>query len=157
MEEDKLKCKEQWLREELRAARTLLTSWMQWGITVLAAIWINIYYIRRDAGAHLVEQKIINANEPLPLTRWLIGTFGLFVIAFVFAVVTNRAAGHHRAYRNLLVTLKGGYSGIEESIPVGNKLLNRSPWILFFSIPLMDFVAWFLFSASIKGSIPFQW
>jgi hypothetical protein len=151
-DEEKLKCKEQWLRDELRAARTLLVSQMQWGITVLAAVEINLYYIRRDAKAYLIEQNIINTNESFPLVRWLVGTSFLLVLAFVFSRVMKRASDHHRAYRTQLVNLNGGYSGIEETIKVGDRVLNMSPSIMFFSMPAFDFILWFIFLA-IKAQV----
>ena len=46
--DDRTKTKEQWLREELRATRSLMNNTLQWGITVLAAAELNLYYLRRE-------------------------------------------------------------------------------------------------------------
>jgi hypothetical protein len=149
--DEKLKCREQWLREELRALRTLLTSQMQWGVTVLTAAGLNLYYIRKDAKTHLVQLEKIRADELLPFPRWFIGTLFLIVLAAVFALAMSRVAGHLRSYRIQLRAMEGGVSGIEEPIPVGNwRFLNNSPYILFFTIPALDLGIWTVFYAGEK-------
>lgn len=154
--DDQLKTREQWIREELRAVRTLLQSQMQWGITVLAAVGLNLYYIRKDAKIHLVEQKVLQANELLPFFRWIIGTVFLVVLAAVFASAMRRVSLHHWAYRTQLRDMNGGYSGIVERIPVANnRFLNSTPYILFFAIPALDFFIWCLFYAGEKLQIQF--
>jgi hypothetical protein len=156
MEPDQLKMREQWLREELRAARTLLVSQMQWGMTVLAAVGLNLYYIRKDAKLHLVEQKLLKANELLPFFRWFIGTVFLLILASVFASAMRRVALHHRAYRTQLREMNPSYSGIVERIPVAdNRFLNNTPYVLFFTIPCLDLVVWALFYAGEKLQLSF--
>jgi|ERR1043165_677222 uncharacterized protein YggT (Ycf19 family) len=156
MESEQLKSKEQWLREELRAARTLLQTQMQWGITVLAAVGLNLYYIRKDAKAHLVEQMVLAAQELLPFSRWFIGTVFLLILASVFASTTRRVALHHQFYRTQLRDMNPSYSGIREDIPVAtNRFLNNSPYLLFFAIPALDLVIWTLFYAGEKLQISF--
>lgn len=59
-EADRQKAKEDWLRQELRAHRTLGISQIQWGVTVLAAVGLNLYYIRRDVTKHLVDLGALN-------------------------------------------------------------------------------------------------
>lgn len=52
--EYRLQIKEQWLREEIRAARALAFGVMQGGTTVLAAVTSFLYFIRRDITQHLL-------------------------------------------------------------------------------------------------------
>jgi hypothetical protein len=156
MEPDQLKTKEQWLREELRATRTLIHNQMQWGVTVLTAAALNLYYIRKDAKAHLVEQKLLLPNELLPFFRWIIGTVFLLVVASVFASTMRRVALHLQAYRKQLRAMEPSYSGIVETIPVGNnRFLNNTPYVLFFAIPALDLTIWTLFYAGEKLQISF--
>jgi hypothetical protein len=146
--QERLKTKEQWLREEIRASRTVLTSLMQWGITALVAVELNLYYVRRDAKLHLVQFHILNEKELLPLVRWGIGTLSLCILALVFWVITRRVALHHQSYRRQLTGLAShGYSGIEEYEHVGGGI-HFTPFILYFSVPIMDLFVWLLFDVA---------
>jgi hypothetical protein len=156
MSEAKVKIREQWLREELRASRTLITSLMQWGLTVLAAVALNLYYIRKDVHTHLVSSNIIQANEILPITRWLLGTAFLTLLAAVFTSYGNRFSAHHGHYRQLLLDMNGGYSGIKERVPRA-RLLYHAPLMIFFCIPLLDLAVWFLFYAGEKLNFSISW
>jgi hypothetical protein len=146
VEVERFRLKEQWLREELRASRTQLLGQMQWGITVLAAVGINLYYIRKDVHAHLVQQAVITPQEILPFTRWFLGTFFLLVLAWVFTALAKRLSSHHGVYRQQLIDMDGGYSGIRERVPRAS-FLYRAPFIMFFSIPAIDLLTWALFYA----------
>src|SRR4051812_23862030 len=100
--EPDLKTKEDWLRQELRASRTLFASQLQWGVTVLAAVELNLYYVRRDVARYLIELGALKPNELLPITRWLIGTTFLLMLAGIFARYTKRTIRHHVDYRQQL-------------------------------------------------------
>ena len=143
---DKLKAREQWLREEIRSTRGLMQRQAQWGITVLAAIALNLYYIRKDAHAYLVAQKQIAENELLPFSRWVIGTIFLCVLATLFLSIQRRFIKHHQAYRRELCDMRGGYSGIREPLEAGGvKWTTVVPFALMFTLPLLDLVLWFVF------------
>lgn len=148
-ERDRLKSKEQWLREELRASRTQLSNQMQWGITVLAAVSINLYYIRKDVHTHLVQQHRIDPSEMLPFQRWIIGTILLIFLAWIFTSLTRRYSIHHGVYRDQLMEMNGGFSGIEEKVPRA-RFLHNAPSFLYFSIPALDIMAWTMFYAGEK-------
>src|ERR1700685_3800245 len=105
--EEQLKLREQWLREELRALRTVLVSQMQWGITVLTAAGLNLYYIRKDVKAHLVSQHFLKEGELLPFFRWFVGTIFLCILAGVFASSMRRIVRHHQQYRTQLQAMDG--------------------------------------------------
>jgi hypothetical protein len=140
--------REQWLREEIRASRKLHVTQLQWGITVLVAAELNLYYIRRDAKLHLVAQRVLEESDILPFPRWLIGTVFLLITAIVFSALARRLARHHIAYRKQLIAMKGGYSHIAESVPAGNSFWLNWGWsLLFCSIPLLDIVTWCFFYA----------
>lgn len=129
---------------------------MQWGITVLTAAGLNLYYIRRDAQAHLAAQQVLKANEQLPFLRWVVGTLFLVIIASLFASAMKRVAAHHVEYRRQLLELKGGFSGIKEVLPLGSAgILNHTPYLLFYAIPVLDLFVWCIFYAGEKLHIEF--
>lgn len=147
--EPDLKTREDWLRQELRASRTLFASQLQWGVTVLAAVELNLYYVRRDVARYLIELGALKPNELLPITRWLIGTAFLIMLAGIFARYTKRTTMHHRDYRRQLLDMKPSYSGIEEPIPLGG-FNHRVAYYLFFVFPAFDIFTWAFFYAGEK-------
>jgi len=156
MEADQLKTKEQWLREELRSTRTIILNQMQWGITILAAVSLNLYYIRRDAKLNLVQHKVLLESDQLPFLRWMLGSIFLLIIASIFASATRRITLHHQAYRKQLYDMSPSYSGITETLPVAtNRFLNKTPSLLFFAIPALDMFVWTLFYTGEKFQISF--
>jgi hypothetical protein len=68
--DEKNKTKEMWLREEFRVSRTQMLTLVNWGVTVLAAAEVNLFYIRREVTKYLVEQKFLQPDELLPFSRW---------------------------------------------------------------------------------------
>jgi hypothetical protein len=139
--DEKLKIKEQWLREEIRADRTLMTSVLQWGVAVLAAVQLNLYGIRHDAAAHMVTAGVLRAGEILPLFRWVIGTLFLTMLAAIFSGYMTRAAHRHRNNRKQLVAMSPNYSGIKEDIPAGGSI-HYWHYALFFLFPAFDLFMW---------------
>src|SRR6185295_1492188 len=112
------KFKEDWLRQEIRASRALLVRLMEWGVLLLVAAEINLYWIRQDITLHLRDVGRLREDVILPVFQWSIGTLLLLVIAYVFARYTDRIAKHHAVYRAQLVSMTPTYSGIAESIGV---------------------------------------
>lgn len=152
---ERMRWKEQWLREELRTCRGQLSSQIQWGITVLTAAGLNLYYIRKDVYAHLIQLNVIKPEEMLPFARWSVGTIFLLVLAWIFSAITSRLAAHHRAYRKQLLDMANdGFSGIKETVP-RSSFLHKTPYVLFFSIPIMDFLAWAMSYAGSRLHIEF--
>ncbi|MCF7966675.1 MAG: hypothetical protein K9L79_14225 [Methylobacter tundripaludum] len=155
--EPDLKTKEDWLRQEIRASRTLATSLLQWGITVLAAVELNLYYVRRDVMKHLLDAGKLKVDELLPFPRWLIGTLLLSLLAYIFSQYMKRTVLHHVAYRTQLVSMAPSYSGIEETVSTGGSI-NKIHYYLYFAFPLFDIGVWLLFYAgerlNIQISIP---
>ena len=150
--EPDLKTKEDWLRQELRSSRTLMTSLMQWGVAVLAAVESNLYYVRMSVMRHLFDADRLKVDELLPFPRWLIGTLFLSLLAYIFSQYTKRTVLHHLAYRKQLLSMTPSYSGIEEPIPTGGHI-NRIHYYLYFAFPLFDILVWCLFYAGEKFSI----
>src|ERR1041385_4857192 len=109
-DDEKTKCKEDWLRQELRANRTLMTGLLQWGVAVLAAVQLNLYYIRRDVTRHLVERGRLKADELLPFTRWLTGTIFLMMLAYIFTSYMRTTIERHANYRKQLLIVSPTYS-----------------------------------------------
>lgn len=150
MAETKLKTKEKWLREELRACRTQVVSVIQWGMTVLAAVELNLYYIRSSVHEFLVNAYLLQERELLPFSRWVIGTVLLSILSMFFSIVLRRFTRRLRSYISQLMALKGGYSGIDERIPLP-KYLGRIAVVSFFAIPLFDLTLWIVLYSSQSG------
>lgn len=158
MDADQTKMREQWLREEIRACRTLCHNQVQWGVTLLSVISINIYYIRRDIRTHLVENDQIVNNEMFPLARWLIGTAMLLFVAFIFSSFLDRTIKHLVNYRKQLRALDGGYSEISEPIEAGNNfILNHGSRLIFYAFPVFDLILWGFFYIGKAIAINFTW
>jgi len=143
---ERLRKREQWLREEIRAMRKLIQGQSQWGITVLAVLELNLYYIRKDAHAYLVAQHRIAENQLLPFSRWAIGTVFLAVLASLFVSIQRRFVAHHQFYRRELASMNGGYSGIIETPQPGGAGWNTIvPFIMMFTLPVLDLANWAFF------------
>jgi hypothetical protein len=152
--DDKQKAKEDWLRQELRANRTLAISQIQWGVTVLAGVELNLFYIRQDVTKHLVELGVLKPGELPPLLRWSMGTFLLLILASIFTTYLNRTIRHHVECRKQLLAMNPSYSGITEAIPTGGSI-NKLHYFLFFIFPALDFTVWAMFYAGrFKLSLP---
>src|SRR5579864_1136130 len=52
---ERLKIREQWLREEIRANREITLGIMKWGVAVLTAADGLLYYVRRDVANRMFE------------------------------------------------------------------------------------------------------
>lgn len=154
--DDQTKTKEQWLREELRATRSLLLHQMFWGATALAAAAINIYYIRIAARVDLIKAGALTADEPPPFGRWVIGTFYLCLLAAVFIAINRQVGKQHIGYRRQLIEMNGGYSGIKETVPL-TKYLWLTPFLLFLSIPTLDLIIWAWFHVKRYITFSFFW
>jgi hypothetical protein len=139
------KTKEDWLRQELRANRTLMTGLLQWGVGIIAAVQLNLYYLRMAVVKHLVELKQLQPDELLPLPRWAMGTLFLVLLAYIFSSYMRRLVDRHVIYRTQLQSMSPSYSGIEEKLPIGN--LSRIHYLLFYAFPVLDLVSWALFYA----------
>lgn len=149
------RAKEEWLREELRANRSQMISLIQWGVTILAAIELNLYYIRRDVIRHLVDQKALQPNELLSPLRWSIGTLLLVIVAYAFSHYLGRTARRHVSYRDQLISMES-YSGIKEEIPTGGRI-RKVHYLLFYAFPLFDVFVWCMFYVGEKLKIPVPW
>ncbi len=132
-----LKMKEQWLREELRSTRSLMNSTIHWGVAVLTAASLNLFYLRRDVRGQLNIDYV-------PFKHWIIGTIFLFVLSCVFYSVLRRHRERFRHHRTRLSEMHGGYSGISEDLPGGIALLQLIPEVLFLTFPLLDLALWVL-------------
>lgn len=146
------RCKEQWLRQELRASRRLIVNLLSWGVTVLAASELNLYYVRRDIREHLIRLGVIQSSELLPFLRWFLGTAFLLGLAYIFSKYLQRVVQRHEMYRVQLQAMPHSFSGIKETIPVGGQL-SVTYYYLFFAFPLFDLCIWLLFYAGSKLSI----
>jgi len=156
MSDEQVKTKEEWLRNEVRATRTQIFVLLQWGVAVLAAAELNLYYIRRDITKHLVEQNVIQPNQLLPFPRWFVGTLLLILLAAIFSFYMRRLVIHHVSYRKQLTDMETSYSGIVESIPTGG-VINKLHYFLFFIFPGFDLFVWLMFFAGNKFQILIAW
>jgi hypothetical protein len=150
------KAKEEWLREDLRASRTQMLYLVQWGSTALAAVELNLYYIRQDVRKHLVEQHVMKPDQLLPIQRWILGTVFLSILAYVFSFYLHRLHRTHVGYRRQLIAMNPSYSGIHEDIPTGGRI-GRVHYLLFFVFPLFDVFVWLLFYAGPRLHITIPW
>ena len=149
----RLKFKEETLREEIRASRTLMQGTMQWGVTTLAAIETALYYVRRDVANNLSLHHLLPPNGTVPPVRWFVGTGFLLLIATVFCVITKYMTGRHVGYRRQLLEMGESYSGIEER-PTGGRI-NCLPQLLFLAFPAFDCLVWLYFHITSSITIMF--
>jgi len=147
------KTTEDWLRQELRADRTLMTGLMQWGVGIMAAIQLNLYYIRRDAAKHLVDLKKLQPDQLLPFGRWVCGTLLLVLLAYIFSSYMKRIIVRHVGHRKQLENGASSYSGIEEVAPIGG--LKNMHNLLFWAFPAYDLIVYIYFYAGEKLSFSF--
>jgi hypothetical protein len=140
--EDKLKTKEEWLREEIRAVRALSFTVIQWGVTVLTAVGTSLYYLRRDIADHL---KPPSDMEAISYYRWCIGSGFLFFLASIFSRQTKYLNIKLVSYREQLIDMKPSYSGIFEKQPA-KTWLSKLTHLLLYAFPILDQFLYLVFS-----------
>jgi hypothetical protein len=147
--------KEDWLRQELRGCRGLLVSLVQWGIAVLAALEVFLYYMRQDMTVHLRDLGRLHTDALLPMPQWLIGTLLLWLIAYIFARYADRIGEHYRQYRLQLVSMTPTYSTIAELTDV-TEVRHR---YAYYAFPAFDFAWWLVFFVAqwIGGRFDLVW
>ena len=149
--DEHIKLKEQWLREEIRAGRVVMLTMLRWGITLQTAVEAALYFIRRD----VMLRQAIPADQPFPFFRWIVGTGIQLFLAFVFWKFTSYTMKTHVNYRAQLVAMQPSYSGIEER-PSGNRLLPKMVLWLFLSFPLAAVLLWLYLLALAEHTINFN-
>jgi len=152
LEMERSKLREEWLREEIRAVRTLAFTLIQWGVTVLTAVETSLYYLRRDVTEHLVASHRILPGELIPWPRWLLGTLFLLFLAYIFSNLLNYLNKKLVSYREQLIA-GPSYSGIVEVQPAKTKW-SLAPHLLFYAFPLIDLALYFGFSVAKSFNIP---
>jgi hypothetical protein len=152
VEIERQKIREQWLREEIRASRTLLFQIARWGVMTLAAVSTALYYVRRDVLNHLSQHNVLPANGTVPPGRWFVGTAFLCMIAIMFCTMSKYLSRKHVAYRTQLLEIQPSYSGIKESPTGGN--INLFPYFIYLAFPILDFGLWFYFRLTNGITIP---
>jgi hypothetical protein len=151
MNDEHLKEREQWLREEIRELRKMNLLLLQWGTTVLAAVELNLYYIRKDVANAVYGQA--HHQMLLPLQRWCLGTLFLVLLGWIFSHYTRRTSARLKAYREQLISASKVYSGIVEHPPVGGAMRVHS--YLYFAFAVFDLGLWCLFYAGEKLHVSF--
>jgi hypothetical protein len=139
MFDERNRTKEKWLREEIRATRSSFTGLLQWGVTILAALETNLYYVRRDVAKHLQEAQLVSPDQMFPFFKWVVGTFFIFSIAVIFSILIYYVIRRHIGYRSQLLAMDS-YSGIVE--PKTGGKINFIPFGLLFFFPVFDLVLW---------------
>jgi hypothetical protein len=147
------KTKEDWIRQELRADRTLMIGLLQWGVGILAVIQLNLYYVRRDVVKYLVDNKKLQPDEMLPFFRWFLGTVFLGLLAYIFTTYMKRIVIRHVAHRKQMEVDGKSWSGIREEAPIGT--LNHLHYLLFWAFPVYDLFVYVCFYAGEKLHIVF--
>jgi hypothetical protein len=151
---ERYKEKENTLRKEIRANRTMLLSLFRWGVTVLAGLESSLYFIRRDAANHLAQIGALSSTGTVPLGRWLAGTAFMTLNAFIFCALTKYTIKRHIGYRSQLIEMNPSFTGIKENGLAGGNM-NNMHYFLFYAFPVFDFVLWFYFR--VAGSISIHW
>jgi hypothetical protein len=141
-----MKSKEELLREEVRAAQDLLFRINQWAITVILSLQTAIYFVRRDILAEYITRGITKPGEPLPWNRYLVGTFGLLIVASIFSFMTFIVSRRYRDYREQLA--EGSESGIRDW-PV-NRYARWTVVGLYYIFPLLDLLIRLYITIEIK-------
>ena len=126
--------KERILREEIRALHVAGMRVVQWGVTVLISLQTALFFVRRDVTNEYVGRGLLHAGEPLPWHRYIIGSAFLFILAMIFARMSQRTSERLYNYKKQLL----------ECLPSGIEEIGRFPDMRFlmigvyFIFPLLD-------------------
>lgn len=149
---ERLRIKEQWLREEIRANRTLMLALFQWGLAVLVGMGTILYYVRRDVANNLALHHSLPPDGTVPPVRWFVGTAIMLMVSLIFCSMSKYLIKRQVTYRTQLIEMKPSFSGIIEG-PTGGRI-NRYHYWLFLAFPFLDAVLWFYFRLACSFTIP---
>jgi hypothetical protein len=133
---------EEIVRDELKSLRDLSLRLAQWGVTVLAALQMVLYYVRNDVYARLLEAKAIQPGDLLPAGYYFTGTIFLVIVATIFTLFLYLLTNSYRYYRGLL----GNEVSTTVAVPASrlSKVTRYLILLLFYVFPLIDILirAW---------------
>jgi len=75
----------------------------QWAVTTLIGLQTAIFFLHTVNLQRMVADNELKPGEHLPWNMYLMGTFVLAVVAFVFAGMTMLTSKHYRFYLDLLL------------------------------------------------------
>ena len=119
------------IRSEIVAIQEERLRLFQVGISLLSALEVALFYIRRDIHDHLG----LLPNQALPFNRFIIGTGILAVIALIFSALMIAISSRNESLRKLYKDM-----GFEAELPLTPRIKWAMPLTIlcFFIIPAMD-------------------
>jgi hypothetical protein len=164
---ERRKITEQWLREELRASRVLRQNTIQWGVTVIAAVELNLYYVRRDIVQNGGLKALMEPDAGLfGIPRWFVGTSFIALLCVIFSILVSRFMNRTRLYAKQLGTIQRNqhaYSLIAGDIGPYSRthagalgaaqhfFVRYAPYFIFLSILVADIGFYYLFRHAGEG------
>jgi hypothetical protein len=139
--DQELKEKEMLLWQELRDLRNLTLRLLQWSVTVMAALQTTIFFFRKDLYGRLLAAGTVGPGQSIPLSRYLLGTIYLTIVASVFAAIMLMAGNRYRKIRTQLVNIN------IYQIEYGDVRRSARPIMLLilYAFPLLDLFIRFYF------------
>lgn len=156
---ERRKVTEQWLREELRASRQLRQNTIQWGVTVIAAVELNLYYVRKDIVLSGGLKALLNPDPGLfGMPRWFVGTSFIALLCLIFSVLVSQYMQRTRMYAKQLGTIQKNqhtYSLIVEDVgPFSRSGNTRIRMIRHFFV---RYAPYFIFLLMLSADISFYY
>lgn len=124
------------IREEMRSWREIAFRLCQWGVGVLASLQTAIFLIRKEIYAYLIAHGKLDPEQYqyLPWDRYLIGTGGLVMVAFIFTLMSIMVGRRYQFHVRLLEThSESGLPNYRASV-FGRVLVC----LLYFLFPALD-------------------
>jgi hypothetical protein len=129
--------REKMIREELHHFREVSLRVSQWGVTVLASIETVLFFQRKDIYDRLILSGAITRGQPLPFSRYVVGTAFLVLVALAFTIITLTAGKRYRFYASLLSDDAKTFLPLPPITNTGRIVLL----LLYFAFPLFDVLA----------------
>jgi len=119
------------IRSEIVAIQEERLRLFQIGISLLTALEVALFYIRRDIHDHLG----LLVTQPLPFNRFIVGTGVLTIIASIFSALMVAISMRNQSLRKLY-----NEKGFEAELPLNPRIIWAMPLAIlcFYIIPLMD-------------------
>lgn len=96
------KSNEEVIREELRSTADNYMKVWQSGVTLLPAMMLALYYLRKETVEKFTIANKITPGQILPLDIYLIGTLFLLVVCVAFCLMMKLVGDRYRFYVKLL-------------------------------------------------------
>jgi hypothetical protein len=133
--------------DQIRSLTMVQVRLCQWGVTTLVGLETAIVFIRKD----YIDMLKLPSGTPLLPRQQLVGTFVLFVVAFMFFMMSRWISHRLLYYMEALRKLPQQYPGVDiriyPEIPQ-DRSVRYYPRILYFFFPCFDL---FLYVCKVMG------